>query len=322
MNYSQLYYLLSIDAVFIILLILSQFECIKQQFIKYQKGRKQRRSQTKPQLFSPGASFFHHHQTLDPEANSDEQKQGRRKSRATTLKLSQSANNQNELNKNTNIRKSIKNHTTLTIVSQNSYLQTTPESNKHRNTIRKHSQFVTNLITPETARKNFNTNQSDHGSKLNVQKQANQQFDNKKMKPFLLYFPIIKGFIQLTHSLPTIFIQCWARLIFQLIYVDLMTFYEFVFIPVFFIANRLIDKIIRRIVRNYSDRIIYGMTATYMVLAIGTQVVYMIFANFNYLSIVINLIDIFGIDILIYCIFRLYRVTENKQEQDLDQDQI
>ncbi|CAD8139666.1 unnamed protein product [Paramecium octaurelia] len=319
MNFSQLYYLLSIDAVFIILLILSQFECIKQQFIKYQKVRKQRRSQTKPQLFSPGASFFHHHHSLDPDANVDEQKQVKRKSRATTLKLSQTTNTQNESNKHTNIRKSIKNHTILTIISTNSNLQTTPESSKHRNTIRKHSQFVTNLIAPETARKNINTNQSDHGSKLIPQSQINQQTDNKKMKPFLLYFPIIKGTIQLTHKLPIIYIQCWARLTFQLIYVDLMTFYVFVFIPVFFISNRLIDKIVRRIVQNYSDRIIYGVTAIYVALSLGSQTVYMILANFNYLSIVINLIDILGIDILIYCIFRLYRVTENKQEQDQDQ---
>ena len=55
-----------------------------------------------------------------------------------------------------------------------------------------------------------------------------------------------------------------------------MTFYIFVFIPVFFIVNRLIDKIVRRIVRNYSDRIMYAIVAIYATLIIGAHVVYVI----------------------------------------------
>lgn len=47
-----------------------------------------------------------------------------------------------------------------------------------------------------------------------------------------------------------------------------MVFYEFVFIPVFFIANRLIHKIIRKVSNNYSERIIVIGTIFHIIIII------------------------------------------------------
>lgn len=48
-----------------------------------------------------------------------------------------------------------------------------------------------------------------------------------------------------------------------------MVFYEFVFIPVFFIAHRLIHKIIRRIANNNSDRFVFIASGVHFFIIIG-----------------------------------------------------
>lgn len=101
-----------------------------------------------------------------------------------------------------------------------------------------------------------------------------------------------------------------------------MIYLTFVFIPVFFIANRLIDKIARRIVNKSSRRVMFTTLGIYILIIMAAHVAYvnnlyiekLIFAQFNYLSFITNPIDLFGIDFLIYCIFRLYRVSETKEE--------